>query len=203
MVVALAGAPLLGQEVTLTPVDDRSGQDGGGMEGAKDGTFDTFLTDGPSLVVVDNGFVDIRAAIELDVSALAGLPLIARLVLSGGSDEGSRQIEVHGYTSGANGVIGLDDFAHDGLQATSGPLGDFNSILTLDVTPIVNTAVGAAATYVGFNVREVGEEGIESILFGSRNGLEVSRPRLEIFYNALFLDGFESGDVGAWSSGSP
>lgn len=199
MLVALGGAPLLGQDVTLTPVDDGSAQDGG----PKDGVFDMLLADGPSLVVADNGFTEIRAAIELDVSTVVDLPLIARLVLFGGTNEGPRQVEVHGYTTGANGAIALADFARDGLQSTSGPINDLNSIVVLDVTPIVTAAVGAAANYVGLNVRELGEFMGTSLLFGSQNGQMGAQPRLEIFYNALFLDGFESGDVGAWSSATP
>lgn len=196
LILAVVAAAANGQDVTLAPVADGTATD----NGPADGTFDVLDVVAPSLGVVDNGYTEIRAALEFNISSVTEQGA-ARLVLVGGNDEG-RRVAAHGYTTGAGGRITLADFARNGLQSVSAPINAYGSVVALDVTSIVTAALDAAQTHVGVNVRET-TTGALTLTFGSSSAAgATSRPRLEIFY-FLFADGFESGNVNGWSSASP
>jgi hypothetical protein len=138
-----------GPSITSYNVSVATGVD----DGPQDGIFDSFSI--PNLGSVNNnGFTSFRTAFEFSLSALPVGSRInsANLTMVLLNFEGTRSIEVHGYTG--DGVVQLSDLALNRLIGTAsvGP----NGVQTLffDVTDFVADLVSNSRTFAGFNVRE-------------------------------------------------
>ncbi len=122
-------------------------------EGPQEGIFEHFTT-GNLGSVNNNGYTSMRTAFEFDLSAAPAASQIASVTLTTEikNGEGTRSIEIHGYSG--DGTVQLADLTRDRLVSTAsvGPSG--RQYLTYDVTGFVTELLASGGTFVGFNVRE-------------------------------------------------
>ena len=122
-------------------------------KGPQDGIFDEFLVFPNGDQINNNGFSEIRGAMEFDLSPLSGEVVVeTKLTLTILMFEGSRSFTVHGWPG--NGTVELADFALDGLIETEilDPVGQID--LEFDVTDLVQSLLDGGRTFAGFNLRE-------------------------------------------------
>jgi hypothetical protein len=122
-------------------------------DGPQDGIFDSFTISNLGSVV-NNGFTSFRTAFEFSLSALPMGSTInsANLTMVLYNYEGTRSIEVHGYTG--DGTVQLSDLALNGLVGTASVAPSGVPTLFFDVTRFVADLVSNGGTFAGFNVRE-------------------------------------------------
>ena len=180
LVVMLVGSGLVHADVSLSPVDDRSGRTENGG-----GAFTTLYSQSDTLLYVNHGTnlgrVE-RSALEFDISGITATVRSATLNLGMNSrGGGSSNITIHGYAG--DGVITLADLIVD--NQILGPLdaydsGDFAQFNTLDVTAYVQSIAGSA-NYAGFMLRGDNFTNVDFLSDeGTPRGTTVIRPTLTI-----------------------
>jgi hypothetical protein len=135
--------------LTLNVISIATGMD----DGPQDGVFDSFTTANLGSVN-NNGFTSFRTAFKFNLSGLpAGWTIdSATVTMVMTNAEGTREIQVHGYTGGGN--VELTDFARDGLLESASVNPSTSETLVFDVTSFVADRVANGEMVVGFNVRE-------------------------------------------------
>ena len=139
----------LADVIDLDYVSLRTGRD----DGPQDGIFDSFA-DYNLGSVNNNGYTSFRTAFEFSLSGLTTGSTInaAELTLVLQAWEGTRSIEVHGYSG--DGSVHLGDFALNGLVGTVSADASGTQTFVLDVTSFLAELTANGAAFAGFNVRE-------------------------------------------------
>ncbi len=135
----------LGSPVVLAPVVDGSLRDGLGL--LKDGSPDRVL-ETTTVQVLDGPQFEERGVIEFGISGAAGLVGAATLDLSVFSSMSPFpfDVDVFGYTTSADGVLGLDDWDSGSFVGTFAYNGA--ATVSVDVTSFIQAVSGT--DYVGF-----------------------------------------------------
>ena len=135
--------------IVLNPVADGLVRDT--VSGIKDGVPDTAIDDSVIQALDLPNFED-RGIAEFNISALPGTINSARFefTVHGANGPFPFEVDLFGYSTTANGLVELNDWASGSLLNTFGYTGD-QTIVSLDVATFLHGRVSAGDAHVGFS----------------------------------------------------